>query len=264
MEPWGIAKALLPEVFLREFLEFHNWNKQNSKRLTFAQNFRWREFWQHPIVCLTPEIFSPSGRRKAPSEHQLELPKSSSACYPLCSAHWTILFQTEVLHNVIRHAIGLSTVAQKWACKALCNTAQFLCHLQLQNRTDLLPSGLCSSVDQDWIRIILGHLGCWAEFSTFTVPSFLFLFAVFRRKLLKSTLVLMPLFGVHYVVFMAVPYTDVSHVIWQIQMHYEMLFNSFQVCRFCQGSWFRWSASISTISAAFASECSAYNCLHVE
>lgn len=51
------------------------------------------------------------------------------------------------------------------------------------------------------------------------------------RKLLKSTLVLMPLFGVHYVVFMAMPYTEVSGVLWQIQMHYEMLFNSSQVRR---------------------------------
>uniref|UniRef100_A0A7M4EN87 Parathyroid hormone/parathyroid hormone-related peptide receptor n=1 Tax=Crocodylus porosus TaxID=8502 RepID=A0A7M4EN87_CROPO len=61
------------------------------------------------------------------------------------------------------------------------------------------------------------------------------------RKLLKSTLVLMPLFGVHYVVFMAVPYTDVSGVLWQIQMHYEMLFNSSQgffvafIYCFCNG-----------------------------
>lgn len=39
----------------------------------------------------------------------------------------------------------------------------------------------------------------------------------------------MPLFGVHYVVFMAMPYTDVASVLWQIQMHYEMLFNSLQV-----------------------------------
>uniref|UniRef100_UPI00398E4602 parathyroid hormone/parathyroid hormone-related peptide receptor-like n=1 Tax=Pristiophorus japonicus TaxID=55135 RepID=UPI00398E4602 len=73
------------------------------------------------------------------------------------------------------------------------------------------------------------------------------------RKLLKSTLVLMPLFGVHYVVFMAMPYTDVSGTIWQIQMHYEMLFNSSQgffvafIYCFCNGevqaeikkSWFR-------------------------
>lgn len=41
----------------------------------------------------------------------------------------------------------------------------------------------------------------------------------------------MPLFGVHYVVFMAMPYTEVSGVLWQIQMHYEMLFNSSQVRR---------------------------------
>lgn len=50
-----------------------------------------------------------------------------------------------------------------------------------------------------------------------------------RRKLLKSTLVLMPLFGVHYIIFNAMPYTEVSGVPWLIQMHYEMLFNSFQV-----------------------------------
>ncbi|XP_054851015.1 parathyroid hormone/parathyroid hormone-related peptide receptor-like [Eublepharis macularius] len=61
------------------------------------------------------------------------------------------------------------------------------------------------------------------------------------RKLLKSTLVLMPLFGVHYVVFMAIPYTDVSSILWQIQMHYEMLFNSLQgffvafIYCFCNG-----------------------------
>ncbi|XP_067825378.1 parathyroid hormone/parathyroid hormone-related peptide receptor-like, partial [Heptranchias perlo] len=73
------------------------------------------------------------------------------------------------------------------------------------------------------------------------------------RKLLKSTLVLMPLFGVHYVVFMAMPYTDVSGTLWQIQMHYDMLFNSSQgffvafIYCFCNGevqaeikkSWFR-------------------------
>ncbi|KGL92331.1 Parathyroid hormone/parathyroid hormone-related peptide receptor, partial [Charadrius vociferus] len=62
-----------------------------------------------------------------------------------------------------------------------------------------------------------------------------------QQKLLKSTLVLMPLFGVHYVVFMAMPYTEVSGVLWQIQMHYEMLFNSSQgffvafIYCFCNG-----------------------------
>ncbi|XP_063815570.1 parathyroid hormone/parathyroid hormone-related peptide receptor-like isoform X3 [Pseudophryne corroboree] len=60
-------------------------------------------------------------------------------------------------------------------------------------------------------------------------------------KLLKSTLVLMPLFGVHYVIFMAIPYTEVTGLLWQIQMHYEMFFNSSQgffvatIYCFCNG-----------------------------
>ncbi|XP_032891069.1 parathyroid hormone/parathyroid hormone-related peptide receptor-like isoform X1 [Amblyraja radiata] len=78
------------------------------------------------------------------------------------------------------------------------------------------------------------------------------------RKLLKSTLVLIPLFGVHYVVFMAMPYTDVSTILWQIQMHYEMLVNSSQgffvafIYCFCNGevqaeikkSWLRRNLSL--------------------
>ncbi|EPQ08392.1 Parathyroid hormone/parathyroid hormone-related peptide receptor [Myotis brandtii] len=78
------------------------------------------------------------------------------------------------------------------------------------------------------------------------------------RKLLKSTLVLMPLFGVHYIVFMALPYTEVSGTLWQVQMHYEMLFNSFQgffvaiIYCFCNGevqaeikkSWSRWTLAL--------------------
>ncbi|XP_029954758.1 parathyroid hormone 3 receptor [Salarias fasciatus] len=61
------------------------------------------------------------------------------------------------------------------------------------------------------------------------------------RKLLKSTLVLMPLFGVHYMVFMALPYTEVTGLLWQVQMHYEMFFNSSQgffvafIYCFCNG-----------------------------
>uniref|UniRef100_A0A8C6WK52 Parathyroid hormone/parathyroid hormone-related peptide receptor n=1 Tax=Neogobius melanostomus TaxID=47308 RepID=A0A8C6WK52_9GOBI len=61
------------------------------------------------------------------------------------------------------------------------------------------------------------------------------------RRLLKSTLVLMPLFGVHYMVFMALPYTEVSGLLWQVQMHYEMFFNSLQgffvafIYCFCNG-----------------------------
>ncbi|XP_008312254.1 parathyroid hormone 3 receptor [Cynoglossus semilaevis] len=61
------------------------------------------------------------------------------------------------------------------------------------------------------------------------------------RKLLKSTLVLMPLFGVHYMLFMALPYTEVAGLLWQVQMHYEMFFNSSQgffvafIYCFCNG-----------------------------
>ncbi|KAH0627672.1 hypothetical protein JD844_003756 [Phrynosoma platyrhinos] len=64
------------------------------------------------------------------------------------------------------------------------------------------------------------------------------------EKLLKSTLVLMPLFGVHYIVFMAMPYTEVSGILWQIQMHYEMLFNSFQVQAEIKKSWSRWTLAL--------------------
>ncbi|KAF4084636.1 hypothetical protein AMELA_G00108240 [Ameiurus melas] len=61
------------------------------------------------------------------------------------------------------------------------------------------------------------------------------------RKLLKSTLVLMPLFGVHYMVFMGLPYTEVNGLLWQIQMHYDIFFNSLQgffvafIYCFCNG-----------------------------
>ncbi|KAK3528949.1 hypothetical protein QTP70_014158, partial [Hemibagrus guttatus] len=65
------------------------------------------------------------------------------------------------------------------------------------------------------------------------------------RKLLKSTLVLMPLFGVHYMVFMGLPYTEVTGLLWQIQMHYEIFFNSLQgffvafIYCFCNGEYKR-------------------------
>ncbi|ROL40988.1 Parathyroid hormone/parathyroid hormone-related peptide receptor [Anabarilius grahami] len=64
------------------------------------------------------------------------------------------------------------------------------------------------------------------------------------RKLLKSTLVLMPLFGVHYMLFMALPYTEVTGLLWQIQMHYEMLFNSSQVQAEVKKAWLRRSLAL--------------------
>ncbi|NWQ82386.1 PTH1R protein, partial [Columbina picui] len=97
-----------------------------------------------------------------------------------------------------------------------------------------------------------------AMFTPSTNFSCVFVFPCCFRKLLKSTLVLMPLFGVHYIVFMAMPYTEVSGILWQIQMHYEMLFNSFQgffvaiIYCFCNGevqaeikkSWSRWTLAL--------------------
>ncbi|BFY97630.1 hypothetical protein BsWGS_00669 [Bradybaena similaris] len=47
------------------------------------------------------------------------------------------------------------------------------------------------------------------------------------RKLAKSTLVLIPLFGVHYIVFAWLP-KDVHPVAELVQLYFEMFFNSFQ------------------------------------
>ncbi|CAG5128593.1 unnamed protein product, partial [Candidula unifasciata] len=47
------------------------------------------------------------------------------------------------------------------------------------------------------------------------------------RKLAKSTLVLIPLFGVHYIVFAWLP-KDIHPVAELVQLYFEMFFNSFQ------------------------------------
>jgi hypothetical protein len=44
----------------------------------------------------------------------------------------------------------------------------------------------------------------------------------------KSTLVLIPLFGVHYVLFVGLP-DSVSPNAELVKLYYEMFFNSFQV-----------------------------------
>ncbi|XP_069471714.1 parathyroid hormone 2 receptor isoform X1 [Ambystoma mexicanum] len=73
------------------------------------------------------------------------------------------------------------------------------------------------------------------------------------RKLAKSTLVLILVFGVHYIVFMCLPHT-LSGLGWQIRMHFELFFNSFQgffvsiIYCYCNGevqteikkTWTRW------------------------
>lgn len=54
-------------------------------------------------------------------------------------------------------------------------------------------------------------------------------FLVFvTRKLAKSTLVLVFVFGVHYIVFVGMPHTF-KGVGWEVRMYCELFFNSFQV-----------------------------------
>ncbi|WAQ93683.1 PTH1R-like protein, partial [Mya arenaria] len=48
-----------------------------------------------------------------------------------------------------------------------------------------------------------------------------------NRKLAKSTLVLIPLFGVHYIVFIGLP-NHVDETTELVKLYYEMFFNSFQ------------------------------------
>jgi hypothetical protein len=49
------------------------------------------------------------------------------------------------------------------------------------------------------------------------------------RKLAKSTLVLIPLFGVHYIVFIWIEPDQVSEDLQMAWLYFEMTFNSFQV-----------------------------------
>lgn len=48
------------------------------------------------------------------------------------------------------------------------------------------------------------------------------------RKLAKSTLVLVLVFGVHYIVFLCLPHSFAGRG-WEVRMHCELFFNSFQV-----------------------------------
>jgi hypothetical protein len=49
-----------------------------------------------------------------------------------------------------------------------------------------------------------------------------------HRRLAKSTLVLIPLFGIHYIVFIGVP-DNVGPVAQVVKLYFEMFFSSFQV-----------------------------------
>ncbi|GAA6110421.1 parathyroid hormone 2 receptor a, partial [Tachysurus ichikawai] len=50
------------------------------------------------------------------------------------------------------------------------------------------------------------------------------------RKLAKSTLVLVLVFGVHYIVFVGMPHTF-KGVGWEVRMYCELFFNSFQLVK---------------------------------
>ncbi|EMP24300.1 Parathyroid hormone 2 receptor, partial [Chelonia mydas] len=77
------------------------------------------------------------------------------------------------------------------------------------------------------------------------------------RKLAKSTLILILVFGVHYIVFVCLPHTFTG-LGWQIRMHCELFFNSFQgffvsiIYCYCNGevqteikkTWTRWNLAI--------------------
>ncbi|XP_044523442.1 parathyroid hormone 2 receptor isoform X1 [Gracilinanus agilis] len=77
------------------------------------------------------------------------------------------------------------------------------------------------------------------------------------RKLAKSTLVLILVFGVHYIVFVCLPHTFTG-LGWEIRMHFELFFNSFQgffvsiIYCYCNGevqaeikkTWTRWNLAV--------------------
>uniref|UniRef100_F7EXI2 Parathyroid hormone 2 receptor n=1 Tax=Ornithorhynchus anatinus TaxID=9258 RepID=F7EXI2_ORNAN len=77
------------------------------------------------------------------------------------------------------------------------------------------------------------------------------------RKLAKSTLVLVFVFGVHYIVFVCLPHT-LSGIGWEIRLHCELFFNSFQgffvsiIYCYCNGevqaeikkTWSRWNVAV--------------------
>ncbi|XP_019508486.1 PREDICTED: parathyroid hormone 2 receptor isoform X2 [Hipposideros armiger] len=63
------------------------------------------------------------------------------------------------------------------------------------------------------------------------------------RKLAKSTLVLVLVFGVHYIVFVCLPHSFAG-LGWEIRMHCELFFNSFQVQSEVKKMWSRWNLSV--------------------
>ncbi|MGH0144266.1 UNVERIFIED_CONTAM: hypothetical protein FKN15_002522 [Acipenser sinensis] len=63
------------------------------------------------------------------------------------------------------------------------------------------------------------------------------------RKLAKSTLVLVLVFGVHYIVFVGMPHTF-NGMGWEVRMYCELFFNSFQVQTEIKKTWTRWNLAL--------------------
>ena len=72
------------------------------------------------------------------------------------------------------------------------------------------------------------HLSNWSQNHKQTNNSHHSFSLVLNRKLAKSTLVLIPLFGVHYIIFAGLP-SDVDQYLEIISLYFELFFNSFQV-----------------------------------
>ncbi|CAL8267241.1 unnamed protein product [Lota lota] len=77
------------------------------------------------------------------------------------------------------------------------------------------------------------------------------------RKLAKSTMVLVLVFGVHYIIFVGLPQTSKGPS-WEVRMYFELFFNSFQgffvsiIYCYCNGevqtevrkTWMRWNLAL--------------------
>uniref|UniRef100_A0A3B4YJ89 Parathyroid hormone 2 receptor a n=1 Tax=Seriola lalandi dorsalis TaxID=1841481 RepID=A0A3B4YJ89_SERLL len=110
------------------------------------------------------------------------------------------------------------------------------------------------------VRAMLADARCW-ELSAgnikwiYQVPILTAIGVRFKKlKLAKSTLVLVLVFGIHYIIFVGMPHTF-EGLSWEVRMYCELFFNSFQgffvsiIYCFCNGevqteikkTWTRWN-----------------------